>query len=423
MMNCDGSVKVKVALLISQHFSNAPRAQKEAAAIASLGAEVTVFGSWWNEELAEEDLRLASSAGVNYVPLLDQRPGKRGCLIPKLRARLARELYTRTKWVLPEAFGTTPRLMLRAIHRLRPDLTMVHCEAGLWAGCRLIEQGYCVGVDFEDWFSEDLLPEARKNRPVSAIAEAEIFLLKNCKVCFATSSAMARTLAGKAGLSREPLVVPNCFPWKDRAVALDGPRDLRGKEVSFYWYSQTIGPGRGLEALGQSLRGVHGNWKLRLRGVLRAPDGWLEQTFPPDVLKRTEILSPVPNHELLGRHMSHDVGLALEIPFCKSRDLTATNKIFDYLRAGLAVIATNTAGQSEVMADCPDAGWVIPAGENIAFTTALQTAVDDPVGLLRRKQAALEAAERHWSWERYEPSLVRLIGSVLSEDADRTSLS
>ena len=390
---------MKVALLISQHFSNAPRAQKEAAAIASLGAEVTVFGSWWNEELAEEDLRLANLAGVHYVPLIDQRHGKRGCLIPKLRARFARELYTRTKWVLPEAFGTTSRLMLRAVHRLRPNLTMVHCEPGLWAGRRLVEQGYRVGIDFEDWFSEDLLPEARKNRPVTAIAEAEKFLLRNCKVCFATSSAMARALAGEAGLSLEPLVVPNCFPWKDRAEALEGPRDQRGKEVSLYWYSQTIGPGRGLETLGQSLRGVHGNWKLRLRGVLRAPDGWLERTFPPDVLEKTEILLPVPNHELLGRHMSHDVGLALEIPFCKSRDLTATNKIFDYMRAGLAIIATDTEGQREVMGECQDAGWIVSSGQDGSLREALQEAISNPKTVESKKVASLHAAKQRWAWE------------------------
>ena len=210
---------------------------------------------------------------------------------------------------------------------------------------------------------------------------------------------MARALAKVADCSREPLVVPNCFPWKDRAEALDGPHDHRGNELSLYWYSQTIGPGRGLEALGQSLSDVHGDWKLRLRGVLRAPDGWLERTFPQHVLERTEILLPVPNNELLGRHMSHDLGLALEIPFCKSRDLTATNKIFDYLRAGLAIIATDTEGQREVMGECQDAGWIVSSRQDGSLKVALQEAISNPRTVEAKKVAALDAAKRRWAWE------------------------
>ena len=49
---------------------------------------------------------------------------------------------------------------LRKAQHIRADLTIVHSEAGLWVGKQLIQKGYAVGVDFEDWFSRDLLPSA-----------------------------------------------------------------------------------------------------------------------------------------------------------------------------------------------------------------------------------------------------------------------
>jgi len=405
----------KIVLLTLQHFSNAPRAQKESAALAKAGAKVTVLGSWWDAVRADEDLALAASLNVHYIPLLDLRPNASGSTIPRIIGKIARILFRRFGIVLPEAFGLTARRMLKKVRQLNPDLVMVHCEPGLWAGCRLLDEGFRVGVDFEDWFSEDLLPEARLNRPVKAIAKAEKILLNRGSVKFATTEAMAKALREWSGIERAPLAIPNCFAWSGRAGALGRTRDSRSEEVSFYWCSQTVGPGRGLEDLGKALLKVSGNWKLCLRGILRAPPGWFETVFLESIRDRVEVLSPVTNVELLGRHMSHDIGLAVEIPFCGNKNVTASNKIFDYLRAGLAVIATDTQGQREVMEGCPTAGWLVPASDVGAMTKALQEAVNDSEGLVRRKQAALAAAEDRWAWESYESALVNAVSSALGQ--------
>jgi len=53
----------------------------------------------------------------------------------------------------------------------------------------------------------------------------------------------------------------------------------------------------------------------------------------------------VDGDDLLSRIAEHDIGFAGEMPHCRSRDLTVTNKILQYLLAGLAVVASGTAGQ------------------------------------------------------------------------------
>ncbi len=403
-----------VLISIIGHLASAPRAQKEAEALAKAGYKVTICGRWWNDDLAIEDIYLAEKIGVHFLTLVDLRGGIKGALTIRLKRRLALELYAKFRWVTPRSFGYCGPEIVAMATRLHPDLVIVHSEEGLWAGKELLKAGFRIGVDFEDWFSEDLLPEARNGRPVAAIKDLELYHLRHASFCMATTQAMAEAMAKESNVERIPVAIPNSFPWSARQSAAMKQRDLRGDEVSFYWYSQTIGAGRGLEELGQALTNVRGNWKLRLRGTLRASAGWFENSFPEAIRDKIELISPVANTELLARHMSHDVGLALEVPFCGSRNLTATNKIFDYLRAGLAVIATDTAGQCEVMRDCMDAGWLVPSGRTDVLAWSLQEAVDDPSGLLKRKHAALEAAQHRWAWELFEPELVRVIQSAMN---------
>lgn len=403
----------KIALLTLQHLSNAPRAQKEARALAKAGADVTVFGSWWNAERAVEDEQLARELCVDFVPLVDLRPGAEATLIPRLRTRLAKEAIRRFGVAMPEAFGTHARQMLAAVKKLSPDLTMVHSEPGLWAGERLLKAGFKVGIDFEDWFSEDLLPSARRTRPIDAIAAAEKFILKNSAVSFATTDAMAQSLAKWADHAPGLLTIPNCFPWQD-APEDAGNLDQRDPgAVSFYWFSQTIGPGRGLETLAEALTHLTGHWQLHLRGKLHTRADWFEDTFDEKIRGRVIIQPIVPNEKLPAHSTSHDVGLALEEPFCKSRDLTATNKIFEYLRCGLSVIATETSGQREVMKKCPEAGILIPSDAPVTLIQAMQACIDSPEKLASSKKAARSASQTVWDWQKFEAQLVSAVSHAL----------
>lgn len=401
----------KILILIVGHLANAPRPQKEAAALRAAGARVFVRGSWWNQTLAEEDLALARELDVDFAPVVDLRARS---FILRLRQRLARECFTRLGWVTPRAFGLGGPEFHSEARQINADLTIVHSEAGLWVGKQLLDEGRRVGVDFEDWFSQDLPLADRKGRPVAALQALERQLLQQAHCCLTTSQALAEALAKDAGTGRLPVVVPNCFPAALRDKAQCGPRDAKPDGmVSFHWFSQTIGPGRGLETLAQALPRLKGEWQLTLRGALRGYQDWFDRTFPESVRARIQLLDPVPNEELLARTMSHDVGLALEEAYCPSRDLTATNKIFEYLRAGLAVIATRTSGQVEVMRACPGAGELIASEDVSELAGAMQRMLDDPAHLSNCRRSSYEAGGTVWCWEAHATTLVNAIGDAL----------
>lgn len=410
-------------ILIGGHLATAPRPQKEAAAARREGFRVVIRGVWWDDRLADEDLALASSIGVQFAPVIDLRSRDFTTSLLRLKQRLAREICWRFGWVTTRALGIGPPEMLREALKIRPDLTMVHSEAGLWVGKELLQRGLKVGVDFEDWFSEDLPISNQKLRPFSRLKGLERALLREADLTLTTTKAMAEALALDAETTRVPKVIPNCFPWKTAphlALSVDDSRSCSA--LSFYWFSQTIGPGRGLETLGAALMEVKGEWELHLRGDLRTYRSWFESAFPRKIRDRVKLHGPVSNAELPSASSGYNVGLALELPYSSNKNLTASNKIFEYLRCGLAVIVTRTKGQLEIMSGCPDVGWLVPPGDVEALRVTLQNCIDNRKLVQRARACALLAASEQWAWESFETKLAKFLRSAALGDEPRVSL-
>ncbi len=135
------------------------------------------------------------------------------------------------------------------------------------------------------------------------------------------------------------------------------------------------------------------------------PEQWRSQLF---------IHPLVSNQDLPHRIAEHDVGLALETPFCKSRDLTVTNKLFQYLQSGLATMATNTAGQREIMAQIPEAGELIPYDDPLALAEAINTYGHDRDRLKKAQRAAYQVGQTKFCYENQTQSLLNLLNQALS---------
>ena len=401
-----------VMIVIVGHLASAPRAQKEAAALRRAGARVVIRGNWFDARLAEEDNAISQQIDVDFAAVTDfRREG--GRVADRVRHRIARLGYDWLGHVSPRTLGPGAWELLRAAKAVNADLTVVHSEPGLWLGRKLLDQGQRVGVDFEDWFSHDQLPDDRPTGVRRSLQALERHLLCHAHCCTTTTLAMAHALASDAGTERVPVVVPNSFP-ADTAAFAQGSADPRDHSAtSFYWFSQTIGPARGLETLASAVARLHGNWTLHLRGSLGSHREWFEQTFPAALRERIHCLEPVSNAQLPARTRGHDVGLALEQPYCENKQLTASNKIHEYLRCGLAVIATATEGQREVMHASPGAGLLVDAGDDAGLAAAMQTMIDAPARLASFKEHSARAGRETWDWKVHEPRLLAtLLGAM-----------
>lgn len=411
------------------HLCSNPRVIKEADVLVSAGYEVFVLGGAYAADLKMRDIQLARGRSWKYAASYDLTKNAPARLWLKIQRRLGLLLWSEFRY--PNAwqifYGTNN--LRRAVARLDADLTIAHWEAALPAAVGQLRKGRRVGIDMEDWFSEDLLPEARSARPIGMLAGFEKALLREGVHSTCTSEVMADALVSRYGC-RRPVVIRNVFPRSERD-AIDGkwmdrpnmreisnenianaPRDADAP-VSIHWVSQTIGPGRGLEELFTAARALKGGFEIHLRGESSQYSGWLDSLADYRLRHRVQIHPPVDNDELLSRIAEHDIGFAGERSEPPSRDLTITNKFFQYLQGGLAVVASCTAGQREGADHASGAVALFPAGDSDALRHVLQRLIDERVKLAAMRAAAWQAGAR-LCWENEAPRLLESVEFAIS---------
>lgn len=415
----------RIHILIAGHLASAPRALKEAHALVKAGHQVQITGVWHSEALAAEDRALARAAGIGLFPALDFRRsnlrGRGRWLVQGMERRWARHRFIRSGRLSPALLGHGAGALMAAALAGRADLTIVHSEAGLWIGGELLRRGRRVGIDFEDWFSRDLPESDRLARPVAWLADMEGDLLRRGHYALAPSRAMAEAMA-EAYDAPPPEVVYNTFPPAPRD-GLPRPRPERTGEdrLALHWFSQTIGPMRGLELLFAALPGVRHPVHVYLRGACPPSHlEWLRGQIPSGWESRVTVLGRVPNEELPARIAEYDVGLALETSSIPSRDLTVTNKVFQYLQAGLPVIATATQGQCEVLEPCGDAALILPEATPWNLARAIDRCANP--GLRKRaRQAAGRAVTELYSWAGEEKKIIEAAEQALAGPIDHAT--
>jgi glycosyltransferase involved in cell wall biosynthesis len=388
----------RIHLIIAGHLAMSPRGRREASVLQDAGHDVTVSGIWFDSRLAAIDCELMRREDVRFSPALDLRAetGFARHLAARAQARGARDLFRATGIFHPELLGYGVGRQWREARRLDADLTIVHSEAGLWIARELLRKGRRVGVDFEDWFSRDLPLEKRRARPVDMLAELETTILRRADYRVASSQSLAHALAATYGVAA-PAIVTNAGQERSLDSSPPAPLDDVGP-LRLHWFSQTIGPARGLELLFAALPLVRHPVQITLRGTCSTANrAWLDRMIPPPCRSAVTIAPPVPPWRLAECVARDQVGLALETTTISSRDVCISNKFFQYLAAGLAVIATPTQGQREAMARCPEAGRLITEASPRALAEAINFYAANRRSLATARKAARTAAEVSWS--------------------------
>ena len=403
-----------IVLLTGNHLCHNPRVIKEASTLAAAGYEVKVFGAWFDPELKSKDETLLAQSTVNFEPVIDHTTDKTARLVGRAKSKLGRVAHNPFRLENNWQLGPSVAVLKAFAQKSGADLFIAHSEAGMAVAADLLGDGKSVGVDMEDWFSEDLLPEARKGRPLKLLRALEGKILSEGSYKTCTSQAMAEAMALEYGCD-PPGIIYNAFYWRDRR-SIDGlVKDRRDRQLpSIHWYSQTLGAGRGLENLLAALPHLTHKAEVHLRGrpAIGFAD-WIWEHTSENWRNAVFIHDLVSDSELLSRVAEHDIGFAGEQKYCRSRDLTVTNKILHYLLAGVATVASDTTGQREVAQQANGAVDLYRAGDVRDLAHKLNRLLSSSSELANAKEAALVAAEKTFCWEKQEPTLLRAIDAAL----------
>jgi glycosyltransferase involved in cell wall biosynthesis len=251
-------------------------------------------------------------------------------------------------------------------------------------------------VDLEDFYSAE-----HNGTPAGALANElaeriERSVLPGAAFITTASSAIGAAYKDKYGVS--PAVVNNTFP----LPSVEPRRQASSGEVlKLYWFSQTVGPGRGLEDVikATGLAGISAELHLRGRAVPKYVA--ILRRLAAEVAPQLVVVhyEPAPPDLMVSLCNDYDVGLAVEQTSPPSRALCLTNKIFTYLLAGLAVVVTDTPGQRSLARDLAEAAIIYSPGDVATLAEGLKRWAKDKNELGKAKLAAWQAACRRWHWE------------------------
>lgn len=402
----------RILILTSAHLCRNPRVVKEATTLGRAGYDVTVMSISVQERFERMDLELMRGLPFKRV-VLDYASSRWNLRLADFLQRgatwAARRLCSEFEIELAQTLGPAAAL-LNFARGFPADLTIVHTEIPIWAAQYLVGDGRRVAVDVEDWYSEDLLFADRQSRPINLLRSAEEVALKNAAYSSATAQSMADALV-TAYRCPPPIVIRNSFPLQP-VCRLDRPASQA--KPRFIWFSQTIGPGRGLELFFAAWARTTQPSEVFLLGDERP--GYREKLLnrlPAGRRGDVHFIPLVTPEALPGRLAEFDIGLALEPRWPLNRDITITNKILQYMNAGLAVVATDTAGQKEIMRAAPGIGLLITAHETTEYAEKLDRLIGNAHDLRAAQAEARAAAEREFCWERETPRLLAAVEKAL----------
>jgi glycosyltransferase involved in cell wall biosynthesis len=319
-----------------------------------------------------------------------------------------------------------PGLAERAECRVFPELAALarriparlyigHYPGGLAAAAAAARTHRALlGYDIEDLHTGEDFPTSAGERRRRRLATIERRYLPRCTHVSAVSDGVADAVAARHAIAR-PLVVHNVFPLVPAVFDTEAGARPHVPPVKLAWFSQVIGLDRGIQDAIQALGLVAGDFELHLRGSTdpAAAEGLRRLADDVGIGGRIHFHPWAAPTELLGWLADQDIGLALEQPTCANKLMTVSNKVFSYLAAGLAVVATDTPGQHRVVAAQPGTGSLYPPGDYHALARILEPLIQDPLRLQAAKDEARRAARERWNWPRESERLVQAVGRAL----------
>lgn len=400
--------KLHICIVTQSHLCRNPRVLKEATTLAAV-YKITIVTSIFSSYLFEQDRSLiAAYPNITLQIVSDLTQAGRQAFIDRAVRRAAGWMKRTLNINSALTLGYGAGRYYAVCCQLNADLYICHQELAAHIGTKLIQQGYKVGFDLEDWYSEDLLPAAQKERPLQLLRNAEAAALNVASFCYTTSHVLAEKLTAVYG-GRRPEVIYNVF--SIRPDLLNKPKSFNSP-LKLLWFSQTIGPGRGLENFLTLLRHIDTPLELHLLGnITLTYTQHLKELIPQQ--HQLSFHKLVEEQQLADKIACFDIGLALERDVPPSRNYTITNKFFQYIQAGLPVIATKTEGQQEAFETfCP--GLMLSQQASADDVNKLTQWLNDLEQLQTARLSAIAAAGIY-NWEKESARLLKIVQSAIEK--------
>jgi glycosyltransferase involved in cell wall biosynthesis len=184
-----------------------------------------------------------------------------------------------------------------------------------------------------------------------------------------------------------------------------------------FLYVGAILPNRGIDTLFEAFSKLDGGAHLVLLGTERLPD-WAA-SYVDRCGGRIHVVPPVPPRLVPVLASAADVGLVPIRGVNKNHQFCLPNKLFEYVQAHLAVIASDMPEMRRLIAE-RQIGLTFEDGNSESAAEAMRTVLADPLVLQAMKEASARAS-RELTWEREGMKLLALYEGLFVADAPRVA--
>jgi glycosyltransferase involved in cell wall biosynthesis len=340
--------RLRVCVCTSYSVSVEPRAPRHAVAVANLSDEIEVV---FIDCIPQGQPRITPRffEGVrnleyrtNYYPY--RGAGRARLLFEKMKYWRSRQLYRAFGSLRAGALSTRAMKLEGLLLDAKADVYMGYNIDALVPVSRAAARVGAVTVfDCQEFYSD--MGQWQTELDKELIRSVERKYLPACDMVLAASDEMADELVRFYGIKR-PLPLYNVPP-----LQAELPME-KIEGFNLYWRNSSInlssrGLGDGLAALSLLPPDINLHVQGRLseegRGELA------RRTRELGINERVIVHSPYEPHEAINAASRYTVGLCLEQSGCRNHDVTVSNKMFDYMMAGLPVVASDLPGLRDVV--------------------------------------------------------------------------
>ncbi len=401
----------KIAMVVWNEFRNDARVMKEAESLTAAGHSVTVHalhtpGVTQEREVVSNGIavarvarspfwKLRKGSGKSSASSSSTATGSIGHMNPLVQVlRIFARLWTHAA-------------LIWHMVRLRPDVIHAHdvntLPTGWLAAClanaKLVYDAHEISTSREGYSSFRKL-----------VAAVERTLMPRADGTITTTEARAKFFARAYRIDR-PVILQN----RPRKQSPKNTGRIRQElDLTEPWpivvYQGGVQQGRGLERLASIAVDVPNAYFVFIGGG-RLDSSLRKITKDLNLEARVRFIPTVPLVDLPSYTASADIGVQPIENTCLNHYTTDSNKLFEYVQAGLPVIASDLPEIRRIVRRY-DLGLLVPAGESTALSTALRRMVDD-VQLRQHYAAQSRLAANDLSWEVQEHLLVDLYAQIL----------
>ncbi len=402
----------KIVILTTGQPSTNPRMVKEYTALKNAGYQVKVYYSFWEEWALEADNKLFATNEIDkkdfYLAGGSPFQNRMTYLLSRINQKLNSFIYKKTgKRSTATVSRVTPYLINAAI-KDKADLYIAH-NAGAWpaaiAGAKK-NKAYC-GVDLEDYQRGDFKEWEKLQKELCIRIEDKFIPQFN----FATAGS---PLIGKAYQKLYPslTIIPVNNVFSKKFVQ---PENVdTGTSLKLFWFSQTVGPFRGIETVVKAMNLLPTEMDVSLYLLGKLSTGFDNKLREMSKKENVFFLPPVSPNDVFEIAAQYDIGLSIEIPYCDNKDFCLANKAFTYMLAGNCIIFSNTKAQIQFLKEYPESGFLYESENEVQLAALLNELYCDRAKLNKAKHDALKLATDELNWETESVKLLNLVQEVLA---------